>query len=78
MPFDPELDVELAKKEALFEERKTKLVVSIKQYNEGEKKMQLGRENMRGEDWAFAKLGRLTKEEAEAMIPLMKELVDLL
>ena len=72
--FDPNLDQTLFTEEKEFE--KTKLSVMIKQYNEGEKKIQISRENKRGEDWQFAKLGRLTKEEAEAIIPMLQKAVE--
>jgi hypothetical protein len=75
MPFDPELDKELVRKDVEFTDRNTRIVVAIKQYNEGEKKIQIGRENLRAETWQFAKLGRLTKEEAEKMIPAIQEIV---
>ena len=41
-------------------------------YNSGAKKLQLSRENLdQNEQWRFAKLGRLTKEEAREIIPIM-------
>jgi hypothetical protein len=73
MPYEPELDKELERKEIDFLERNTRVIVSIYQYNEGEKKLQIGRENKRGETYTFAKLGRLTKEECEKIIPVIKE-----
>jgi hypothetical protein len=76
MPFEPELDKELARKDIEFTDRNTRIVVAIKQYNEGEKKIQIGRENLRAENWQFAKLGRLTKEEAEKLIPAIKEIIE--
>lgn len=70
--FDPSLDKELFKKEAVFDS--TAVKVSVMQYNEGQKKLQLSRENMSAEgEPRFAKLGRLTKQEAEAVLPLFQE-----
>ena len=42
-------------------------------YNNGDKKLQLSRENIGPEgEWRFAKLGRMTKEETEAILPLIQ------
>ena len=72
MAFDKNLDKELFSETASFET--TKIKVGVYSYNEGEKKMQVSREsaNQNGE-WSFAKLGRMLKEEAEAVIPLMEK-----
>lgn len=69
--FDKSLDVEKFGEDAQFEG--TKIRVSVFSYNEGRAKLQLSRENYNGtsEDWRFAKLGRMTKEEAEVVLPLM-------
>ena len=71
MPFDPNLD------KKLFSETKeielTRITVAVCQYNEGEKKLQISRENRSQEgDWRFAKLGRMFKDEVEAVLPLMQ------
>ncbi len=72
MPFDPELDKTLWSEEKQFDS--TKITVSVKQYNEGVKKLQISRENPTKEgEFRFAKLGRVTKEEAEAILPLMQK-----
>lgn len=76
MPFDPELDVELWKEEVVFEDRNTKVTVAVMQYNEGVKKLQIGRANLRNEDWSFAKLGRLMKDEAVAIAPLVQKAIE--
>ncbi len=72
MPYDKELDECLFVKS--WENDNEKLTASIYSYNKGIKKLQLTRENKnsRGE-LRFAKLGRLTKEEIEALLPLIKE-----
>lgn len=75
MPFDPNLD------KKLFSETKelelTRITVAVCQYNEGEKKLQISRENRSQEgEWRFAKLGRLFKDEAEAIIPLMQKALE--
>jgi len=75
MAFDPNLDKKLFSETKEFET--TRITVAVHQYNEGEKKLQISRENrnMDGE-WNFAKLGRLFKDEAEAIIPLMKKALE--
>ena len=72
MAFDPNLDKKLFSETKEFET--TRITVSIQQYNEGEKKLQISRENRSQDgDWSFAKLGRMFKDEAEAVLPLMQK-----
>ncbi|MDA3855148.1 MAG: hypothetical protein PF569_02730 [Candidatus Woesearchaeota archaeon] len=73
--FDKTLDKELFGEEAKFDA--TKIKVSIMSYNEGRTKLQLSRENLDVDsgDWRFSKLGRLTKEEAEAVLPLFEKAI---
>ena len=72
MPYDNSLDESLFSKSQ--ETETSRLSVSIYSYNKGMKKLQITRENMGPEgDYRFSKLGRMTKEEAEAIIPLMQE-----
>ena len=74
MAFDKSLDKEMFAESAKFET--TKITVGIYSYNGGEKKMQIARENMnQNGEWSFAKLGRMVKEEAEAVIPLMQKAI---
>jgi hypothetical protein len=72
MPYDNSLDERLFSKS--WETDSDRLSVSIYSYNQGTKKLQLNRErkNKDGE-LKFAKLGRLTKEEMEAILPLIQE-----
>lgn len=52
----------------------TRLTVGIFSYNDGEKKLQVTRENKNADgEWRFARLGRLSKQEAEGIIPLMQD-----
>jgi hypothetical protein len=75
MPFDPNLDKKLFSEEKDFE--KSKLTVSVMSYNDGPKKLQVSRENKNASgELQFAKLGRMTKEEAEAVLPLMQKAVE--
>jgi len=72
MAFDKNLDKELFLETAEWET--TKIHVGVFSYNEGEKKLQLSRENISGEgQWSFAKLGRMTKLETEKVLPLMQK-----
>jgi len=76
MAFDKKLDKELFGKTIEFET--TKIRVSVYSYNGGTPKLQISRENLNpgtGE-FIFAKLGRLLKEEAETVLPIMKEAIE--
>jgi truncated hemoglobin YjbI len=75
MAFDPNLDQRLFEKSVEFE--KSKITVAICSYNEGTKKMQISRENKNAAgELKFAKLGRMTEEEAKAVLPLMQEALE--
>ena len=70
--FDKELDKELFAESIDF--AKSKITVSVFSYNNGTPKLQLGRENKNASgELSFAKLGRLTKEEVEKIMPLMEK-----
>ncbi|MBN2457758.1 hypothetical protein JXB31_01350 [Candidatus Woesearchaeota archaeon] len=73
MAFDPNLDNKLFDESVDFEA--TKITVSVHSYNEGTPKLQISRENKRAnsEDYTFAKLGRMTKEEVDAVLPLIEK-----
>jgi len=73
--FDPSLDEEIFSKKAEFDN--TVITVSVMSYNKGAKKLQVSRQNISaaGEP-KWAKLGRLTKDEAQAILPLMQEALD--
>ena len=75
MAFDKNLDVEIFAETASFETSRIK--VGVYSYNEGEKKLQLSRENMnQNGEWSFAKGGRMDKAEAEAVLPLIKKALE--
>ncbi len=75
MPYDQSLDVATFKETKEFED--TRITVGVFSYNEGQKKLQLSRENMNAnEEWRFAKLGRMTKEEAQEILPIMAKAVE--
>ena len=72
MPYEKALDKELFSESREFE--RTRLRVGIYSYNDGPHKVQISRENKnRDDEWRFAKLGRLTKEEVEALLPLVQK-----
>lgn len=72
MPYDSALDAKLFTKS--WEGGSDRLTVSVYSYNNGPKKLQISREgiNTQGE-MRFAKLGRLSKEEISAILPLIQE-----
>ena len=76
MPYDQSLDAEIFKETKEFED--TRISVGVYSYNEGTKKLQLSRENKNqtSEEWRFAKLGRMLKEEAQEIIPIMMKAVE--
>lgn len=72
MPYDSSLDESIFSKS--FESESDKICVSIQSYNKGTKKLQISRENKNKQgEYKFAKLGRLTKEEVQSIIPLIQE-----
>ena len=74
MPYDSSLDKQLFTKS--WEGEGTKISVSVYSYNNGPKKLQISRETFGAEgEPRFAKLGRLTKEELQAILPLLQEAV---
>lgn len=76
MAFDKSLDKELFSETVNFEG--TRIIVSVFSYNEGTPKLQLTRQNLRASDgeYSFTKLGRLSKEETEKILPLMQKALD--
>ena len=72
MPYDASLDKELFTKS--HENDDGKITVSVHSYNNGPKKLQIVREN-RDQEGAlrFAKLGRMTKDEVLAVLPMVQE-----
>ncbi len=72
MPYDPTLDESLFSKS--YESETQRLTVSVFSYNKGVKKLQISRENIDSEgNSKFAKLGRMTKDEVEGLLPLIQE-----
>lgn len=71
--FDRSLDEEIYGEEVKFET--SKLRVSVFSYNQGIPKLQISRKNLNqtSGDFIFSKLGRLTKDEVEAILPLIQK-----
>lgn len=75
MAFDKNLDKELFSETKEFETSKIK--VGVYSYNDGEKKLQISRENRNQDgEWKFSKLGRMFKDEVEAVIPIMQKALE--
>jgi hypothetical protein len=73
--FDKSLDKELFAESVDFE--KTRVTVAVFSYNEGTPKLQVTRQNKNAEgEYSFTKLGRLTKEEVVAIVPMMEKAKD--
>ena len=73
MAFDKNLDKELFSESVEFET--CKITVAVFSYNEGTPKLQVSRENhsTKTGEYTFAKLGRMTKPEVEAILPLIEK-----
>ena len=77
MPYDSNLDAQAFTR--FWENDSGKIVVSVYSYNNGPKKIQIIREvKDRNSEYAFAKLGRLTKEETGGILPLIQEALKVL
>ena len=73
MPYDASLDVSSFKEVLDFQN--TRVSVGVFSYNGAPKKLQITRENLIDGAWSFTKLGRLSKEEAEAVVPIMMKAI---
>ena len=70
--FDKSLDKELFSESCDLE--KSVITVAVFSYNEGTPKVQITRQAKRASgDLSFAKLGRMTKEEVEKVLPLLEK-----
>lgn len=75
MPYDASLDESLFSKP--WENEGMRIIVSVFSYNKGAKKLQISRETQNAEgEYRFGKLGRMTKEEIEGILPLIKEAME--
>ncbi len=72
--YDSSLDEKLFAK--TYEYDNGRITVSIYSYNQGVKKLQITRENKDREgNFRFTRLGRLSKEEIENILPLIQEAI---
>ncbi len=72
MAYDASLDQEVFAK--AWENDAVRLVVGVYSYNGGPRKVQIRREPKEEAGRpSFAKLGRLTKEELQGILPLLQE-----
>ncbi|MDD5069660.1 MAG: hypothetical protein PHV17_02930 [Candidatus Omnitrophica bacterium] len=75
MPYDKNLDECLFTK--AWENDANKVSVNIYSYNKGSKKLQISREARDAQGTLkFAKLGRMTKEEVEGILPFIQEAIE--
>ena len=72
MAYDSSLDQQLFARS--WDSPTSKLIVGVYSYNNGPRKVQITRElaNPEGKP-GFAKLGRLTKDELQGILPLLQE-----
>jgi hypothetical protein len=72
MPYDSSLDEKIFADS--WESDSTRINVSVFSYNKGPKKVQITRENKDATgNFRFTKLGRMSKEELDAVMPLMQQ-----
>ncbi len=72
MPYNTSLDEKHFSKS--FEKESGRITVSIYSYRNGPKKLQITREMKDREgNFSYVRLGRISKEELEAILPLVNE-----
>jgi len=72
MPYNADLDNQLFSKS--WETDVDKIIVSVYSYNNGPKKLQISRNSRDAQgEFKFAKLGRMTKQEVEGILPLIQD-----
>jgi len=76
MAFDKTKDKTIFEKEAEF--LSTHIIVSVKQYDGGAPKLQIGRKNFKEDRSSFAKLGRLSLEEINDTLPIINEAIEIM
>jgi hypothetical protein len=74
MPYDASLDASTFKEVLDFEN--TRLTVGVFSYNGAPKKLQISRENLIDGSWSYTKLGRLSKDEAVAVAPILMKAIE--
>ena len=77
MPYDSNLDEKVFAK--TWKGTTSQLTVAVYSYNKGVKKVQISRELLKEDGQpSFAKLGRMTKDELQNILPLLQEALALL
>ena len=72
MAYDSSLDQQVFAK--TWNGQGSRLIVGVYSYNNGPKKLQISRELLSDDGKpSFAKLGRLTKDELQGILPLIQE-----
>jgi hypothetical protein len=76
--FDKNLDKELFSEAKEF--ATSRITVAVFAYNDGTPKLQISRENKSAAsgEYTFSKLGRMTKEEVQTILPLMEKAIEYL
>ncbi len=75
MPYDSSLDQKIFGE--AWESESTRINVSVFSYNNGPKKVQITRENKDSTgNFRFTKLGRMSREELQAVLPLLNEAIE--
>lgn len=75
MSYDPNLDRKLF--DTYWQKNDGRIRVAIYSYDNGVKRIQIHRERQSIDgEWRFSYLGRLTKEEVENLLPLLKAAVE--
>jgi hypothetical protein len=73
--YDPTLDVATFKETKEFGD--SRFTVGVFSYNGGTKKLGISKETQTQDgEWRFGKLGRMTKEQAQEIIPIMARAVE--
>ena len=74
MPYDSSLDKKMFSES--WETESTKITVGVFSYNNGPKKLQITRENRDSNgEFRFTRLGRVSKEEIDGILPLIQQAV---
>ena len=74
MTYEQELDIELSKESVTV--GKSTFDVKVMSYNGGKHKVQIQRKEVVNGDDKYQKLGRLTKSELIAILPILKDVVE--
>ena len=76
MPYEQAKDVSSFKEVVDF--GTTRITVSVFSYDGAPKKLQVSRENQVDDQWSYTKLGRLSKDETQSVVPLIAKAVQVM